>query len=66
MMEGFVDLEADVVKFAPKVYRERCNSHVEFLRKYMDKNKHEYTIGYMGYLFQCLHCQKYRLYMDMC
>ena len=62
MLEDFVDLEADVVKFAPEIYVSRCSSSIEFLKMHLEKNKTEYTLGYMEYLFQCLHCKKYRLF----
>jgi len=49
-LEDFSNLESDLDGFAP---------NLEFLKKYMRNGG-----DLQGYLFQCLHCQKYRLHAD--
>lgn len=49
-LNDFADLETDMIEFANDL------SHLE---KYMRNGG-----DFQGYLFQCLHCSKYRLYAD--
>ena len=51
-LDEFVDLESDLSDFAP---------NIEFLEKNLRN-----CGDFQGYLFQCLHCKKYRLYADCC
>lgn len=51
-LDEFVDLENDIIDFA---------KDISLLEKYMRNGG-----DFQGYLFQCLHCKKYRLYADCC
>ena len=51
-LDEFAHLETDIEEFA---------DGVEHLEKYLRNNG-----DFQGYLFQCLHCKKYRLYADCC
>ena len=49
-LANFVDLESDMIEFSDSI---------ELLEKYLRNDG-----DFQGYLFQCLHCRKYRLYAD--